>query len=79
MKSIIDLVCSVVGLIAGVIAIWQFILFVRYRDPITGAFDMRGGDNHLWMAIGAAVVFCACILVFFLRRVNKEEEIHITQ
>jgi hypothetical protein len=26
-----------------------------------------------------AVIFCACALLLFLRHVNKEEEIHITQ
>jgi hypothetical protein len=25
------------------------------------------------------LVFCACALMLFLRHVNKEEEIHITQ
>jgi hypothetical protein len=32
-----------------------------------------------WIALGLAIVFCACALLLFLRHVNKEEEIHITQ
>jgi hypothetical protein len=32
-----------------------------------------------WIALVLAVVFCACALMLFLRHVNKEEEIHITQ
>jgi hypothetical protein len=31
------------------------------------------------MAIAATVVAFICALIFFVRRVNKEEEIHITQ
>jgi hypothetical protein len=30
------------------------------------------------MAIAAFVIFCVCLLLYFVRRVNKEEEIHIT-
>jgi hypothetical protein len=33
----------------------------------------------MWWAIGCAVVFFVCGLIYFLGRVNKEEEIHITQ
>ena len=32
-----------------------------------------------WIALFLAIVFCACALLLFLRHVNKEEEIHITQ
>jgi hypothetical protein len=32
-----------------------------------------------WISLALAVVFCACALLLFLRHVNKEEEIHITQ
>jgi hypothetical protein len=30
-------------------------------------------------SVALAVIFCACALLLFLRHVNKEEEIHITQ
>ena len=32
-----------------------------------------------YFALVLAIVFCACALLLFLRHVNKEEEIHITQ
>jgi hypothetical protein len=32
-----------------------------------------------WASLGLAILFCACALLLFLRHVNKEEEIHITQ
>ena len=72
MKSLVDILLGAVGLIALVYAIYQFYLFIS--SP--GA---EGNTTHLWYAIGAAVVLCVCALGFFLRHVNKEEEIHITQ
>ena len=72
MKGMIDVLSGVVGVAALAYAIYQFYLFATYADP-------QGGHNHLWQAIIAAVVACICILAIFLRRVNKEEEIHITQ
>ena len=71
MKSLIDIISWIVGLAATAGAIWYF-----YKFATTPG---QGGTHFLWYAIGLAVVACACALVFFLRRVNKEEEIHITQ
>ena len=68
----LDILSWVVGLAATVFAIWEYYKFATFADP-------QGGHNHLWLAIGATVVALACALVFFVRRVNKEEEIHITQ
>jgi hypothetical protein len=39
----------------------------------------EGNTTHLWYAIAAFVVTGVCALGFFVRHVNKEEEIHITQ
>ncbi len=72
MRSLVDILLGAVGLIALILAIYQFYLFIS--SP--GA---EGNTTHLWYAIGAAVVLCVCALGFFLRHVNKEEEIHITQ
>ena len=72
MNRLIDVLCWVVGLIALGIAVWQFYLFVR--SP-----GVEGNTVHLWYAAGAAIVTCVCALGYFLRHVNKEEEIHITQ
>ncbi len=75
----IDILCWVVGLIMLAVGIRQFYLFATYRNPDTGQVDWQGGTNHLWLAIGAIAVTCICALAYFLRHVNKEEEIHITQ
>lgn len=72
MKSMLDIVTWVVGLAATVYAIYQYYQFATFNDP-------QGGHTHLYLAIAATVVAFICALIFFVRRVNKEEEIHITQ
>jgi len=72
MKSLKDTLAIIVGLAALAFGIYKFYLFVT----TSGA---TGGSHHMWWAIGAAVVFFVCGLIYFLGHVNKEEEIHITQ
>lgn len=72
MNRMLDVVYWIVGILCSLGALWYFIKFLR--SP--GA----SGDKHLlFYAIGLAVVACICALLYFLRHVNKEEEIHITQ
>ena len=66
-----------VGLLAGAIAVWQFYLFVVFKDS-QGSLDVQGGGLHLWLAIGAAVVTCVCVFAGIFGRINKTEEFHIT-
>jgi hypothetical protein len=68
----VDFLLSIVGLASLGGAILQFYWFVTDANP-------GGGHKYGWIALGLAVVFCACALMLFLRHVNKEEEIHITQ
>jgi ABC-type arginine/histidine transport system permease subunit len=68
----LDILTWVVGLAATVYAIWEYYKFATFPDP-------QGGHTHLWLAIASTIVALACALIFFVRRVNKEEEIHITQ
>jgi hypothetical protein len=70
MKSLKDALAIIVGLGALAFGIWKFYLFVS--SPGSDSKDM-------WWAIGSAVVFFICGLIYFLGHVNKEEEIHITQ
>jgi hypothetical protein len=67
----VDFLLSIVGLGALGGAIFEFYKFV---NNATGRGHING-----WIALGLAVIFCACALLLFLRHVNKEEEIHITQ
>jgi cytochrome bd-type quinol oxidase subunit 2 len=71
MNSIIGPLSLVIAIAAAAFAVYEFFLFGN--SP-----GREGHTNHLWMAIIAAVIACACALIFFVRRVNKEEEIHIT-
>jgi len=68
----IDLLLSVVGLGSLGGAIFTFYKFVTHASP-------EGGKTMGWAALALAILFCACALLLFLRHVNKEEEIHITQ
>jgi len=70
MKSLKDALAIIVGLAALVFGGWKFYSFVNTNGP-----DSR----DMWWAIGCAVVFFVCVLIYFLGHVNKEEEIHITQ
>ena len=70
MKSLKDALVLIVGLAALGYGGYKFYLFV----------NAKGEDaTDMWWAIGCAVVFFVCGLIYFLGRVNKEEEIHITQ
>ena len=72
MGSLKDIVAVIVGLAALGFGIYKFYLFVSTPGSDSGA-------HHMWWAIGSAVVFFICGLIYFLGHVNKEEEIHITQ
>lgn len=68
----VDFLLSIVGLAALGGAVYEFYKFVTDNSPT--ASHATG-----WIALVLAIVFCACALLLFLRHVNKEEEIHITQ
>ena len=65
------------GILWSAIAVWQFYLFVVFRDA-RGALDAQGGGPNLWYAIGAAILTCVCVCLAIFRRINQTEEFHIT-
>ncbi|HEX8474561.1 MAG TPA: hypothetical protein VF666_11050 [Pyrinomonadaceae bacterium] len=71
MKSMVDILLVVVGLVALVFTVLQFYWFASPPGP-------EGPRQHLILAIIGAVVLCACALGLFLRNMGKDEEIHIT-
>ena len=71
MNRILDIVYFVVGLITTIGALYYFVKFIQ--SP-----GVEGNKNWLWTAIGMGVIACICALLYFVRHVNKEEEIHIT-
>lgn len=80
MKAMTD-VLSIVVAIGGVITAGYFYyLYATYRKS-TGALDTTGAESssYLYIAIAALVVALIAGVFYFMRHVNKEEEIHITQ
>ncbi len=71
MKNMIGPLSLLIAIVAAIFAVYEFVVFTYSKGR-------EGNTNHLWMAIVAAIVACACALIFLVRRVNKEEEIHIT-
>ncbi len=72
MNRMLDVVYWVVGILSSLGALYFFVQFLQSKGP-------EGNKSFLWYAIGLAVVACICALLYFVRHVNKEEEIHITQ
>jgi hypothetical protein len=77
MRNLGNVLLWAVGLLAAAIAVWQFYLFVVFRDS-QGLLETQGGGLHLWMAIGAATIACVCVCLGLFRRINHTEEFHIT-
>jgi uncharacterized membrane protein YidH (DUF202 family) len=71
MKSLVDVLLGIVGVIALVYAI------IRFYNFVTGV--STGFTRDLIVAIIGFVVMCVCALAIFLRHSGAEEEIHITQ
>ena len=71
MSKGLDVIYILVGLVALGVAVWQLYLFIQSPGTTT--------NSHLWFTILAAVVALGCGIGYFLRHVNKEEEIHITE
>ena len=73
-KNMKNVAGSIIGVVvvAG-IAIWQFYLFVTFKN-------LQGGASHLWWAMAMAVLACgAAFLVFsvFVRH-DTDDDLHIT-
>ena len=72
MKSLKDILSLVIGLAAAIFTIYEVYKF--FSTP--GA---QSGTTDAILAGVGAVVAVICGVIFFASRVNKEEEIHITQ
>lgn len=61
------------------IAIWQFVLFARFKNA-EGLIEVDGGGHHFWWGLSAALM--ACVVGFFVfsvfLRYDKNDELHIT-
>ncbi|MDT7602464.1 MAG: hypothetical protein QOF61_461 [Acidobacteriota bacterium] len=65
--------------LSALAALWQFYLFVQFRN-VTGGVDPQGGTSNLWLAVTATLVACAAgaYLVFSAVNHDKEDVMHIT-
>lgn len=69
-----DLLYAVVGLIAAAVAAYGIYSYLTQKVP-------RGAEaDHTWMIVGviSAIVALICGGLFLSNRVNREEQIHIT-
>ncbi len=70
-----DAITVLVGAIAAIVSIYEFIVFVRL--PFKAGVD--NGRVDLAIAIVAGIIALISFIKFGAGRVNKEEAIHITQ
>ena len=69
-----DLLFAVVGLIAAGVGAWQIWTFLQ---PVPKGEVVN--NNHLYIGIVCVIVALICGVFFMLGRVNKNEEIHVTE
>ncbi len=79
-RRLIRVMAAVVGMFAmAMIASRQLYLFSVFRDA-SGILDPQGGAQHLWLAIGAALIACLAgglMFFFMLRRGGKEDVLRV--
>ena len=73
-KNLKNVAGSIIGVIVvAAIAIWQFYLFVTFKN-------LQGGTSHLWWAIAMALVACGIAFGLFsvFVRHDTDDDLHIT-
>ena len=79
-KSRNNLLFAIIAVMSiGVIAVWQFYMFVTFKNT-NGIVDVQGGIQHLWWAIGFGLLACTAAVLFFsvFLRYDSSDEMHIT-
>ena len=75
-KSLTNVLSAAIVVMALVaVAIWQFYLFISFKNAHGGA-GMLGGTQQLWLGIGAVLIACiAGLFLFsvFLRYDRKDD------
>lgn len=67
-----DLLYVVIGLVAAGVAIWQFIVYIGQKAN-------NVSSTHIIVAAVCALIALICGGLFLSGRVNKTEDIHITE
>jgi uncharacterized membrane protein YeaQ/YmgE (transglycosylase-associated protein family) len=65
-----DLLLAVIGLVAAGVAVWQIMAYYQNKGDVV---------LHFVVAVICAIIALACGGLFLSKRVNKTEEIHITE
>jgi uncharacterized membrane protein YidH (DUF202 family) len=68
-----NMLYAVVGLIATGVAVWQIWAFIQVQKGETA------NNTHIIVGIICAIVALICGGLFLSGRVNRQEEIHITE
>ena len=76
-KNLLSAIIVVMSI--AIIAVWQFYMFVTFKNT-NGIVDAQGGIQHLWWAIGFALLACTAAVLFFsvFLRYDSNDEMHIT-
>ena len=69
-----DLLYAVVGLVAAAVAVWQIWMFVNQ-----GVRSSDASYTHIIVGVVCAIIALVCGGLFLSNRVNRQEEIHITE
>ena len=76
LTNVLSAIMVVMALVAA--AIWQFYLFISFKNAHGGA-GMLGGTQHLWLGIGAVLIACIAGLFLFsvLVRNKRKDDLNI--
>lgn len=72
--EVIFVLYAVVALVAAIVAVWQFYSYISQNVP-------KGSESSLGLIVGivCGIVAIICFGLFLSGKVNKSEEIHITE
>jgi len=75
-KNVLSAIIVMMSVVA--VAIWQFYTFVTFKNT-NGMFDLQGGTQHFWWAVGFGLVACIVAVLFFsiFLRYDRNDETHI--
>lgn len=71
-----DMLYAAVGLVAAVVAAWQIYAFVVQKTPKRGD---SADHSHIIIGVVCAIIALICAGLFLSGKVNRAEEIHITE
>ena len=79
LKKYLRVPIVLIGVVSAAVALWQFYLFVQFKNT-AGQLDPQGGGFNLGLAVVAALIACAAgaYVAFSVVNHEKEDVMHIT-